>query len=229
MPVASLSDVRPGIRRAVGEIPTTPARGRARQIEGLHSRRVMSRPVQKVRQWVARRLRALAAALWPESPPLRSMTAPAPAPATPKAAPADRIAALCPGVREPLSVEAAVLSRDMTVLKREAADSLAALGAAHALVSSARLAQVQALRPRVIEGEVPGEALMALAAEYQGWQSDQVRIFDALALVMRTRVPRGLVLDQVDPALQEQARSHLEALSVEYQRRLLAEQFPPSV
>jgi hypothetical protein len=110
-------------------------------------------------------------------------------------------------VREPLSVEAAVLSRDMTVLKREAADSLAALGAAHALVASARLAQVQALRPLVVEGKAPGEALMALAAEYQGWQSDQVRIFDALALVMRTRVPDGLVLDHVDPGLQEQARS----------------------
>jgi hypothetical protein len=131
-------------------------------------------------------------------------------------------------VREPLSVEAAVLSRDMTVLKREAADSLAALGAAHALVSSARLAQVQALRSRVIEGQVPEQALVALAAEYQGWQADQVRIFDALSLVMRMRVPRGLVLDQVDPALQEQARNHLEALSLEYQRRLLAEQFPPS-
>jgi hypothetical protein len=116
----------------------------------------------------------------------------------------------------------------MTVLKREAADSLAALGAAHALVASARLAQVQALRPLVVEGKAPGEALMALAAEYQGWQSDQVRIFDALALVMRTRVPEGLVLDHVDPGLHEQARAHLEALSVEYQRRLLSQQFPPS-
>ena len=121
-----------------------------------------------------------------------------------------------------------MLNRDMTVLKREAADSLAALGAAHALVASARLAQVQQLRPRVVEGQVPPEALMALAAEYQGWQSDQVRIFDALALVLRTRVPRGQVLDLVDPGLQDQARSHLEALSLEYQRRLLAQQFPPS-
>jgi hypothetical protein len=183
----------------------------------------MSRPLLRVRQWVARRLRALAARLWPESPalemaPQHAKTAPPPAP----------IDALCPGVREPLSVEAAVLGRDMTVLKREAADSLAALGAAHALVSSARLAQVQELRPRVMAGQVPGEALMALAAEYQGWQGDQVRIFDALALVLRMRVPRGLVFDQLDPVLQEQARTHLEALSLEYQRRLLAEQFHPS-
>ncbi|MDM7953018.1 MAG: hypothetical protein QUV07_07360 [Cyanobium sp. CZS 25K] len=195
----------------------------------------MSRPVQRVRQWVAQRLRSLAAALWPESPPLvgppqTSRTPPAPAtPTSPSAVPIDRTAALCPGVREPLSVEAAVLARDMTVLKREAADSLAALGAAHALVSSARLAQVQELRPRVIDGQVPGETLMALAAEYQGWQGDQVRLFDALALVLRMRVPQGLVLDQLDPGLQEQARSHLEALSLEYQRRLLAEQFRPSV
>lgn len=183
----------------------------------------MSRPFQRVRQWVASRLRALAARLWPEPPPLEP--APQPAKLAPAPAPVD---ALCPGVREPLSVEAAVLGRDMTVLKREAADSLAALGAAHALVSSARLAQVQELRPRVMAGQVPGEALMALAAEYQGWQGDQVRIFDALALVLRMRVPRGLVFDQLDPGLQEQARSHLEALSLEYQRRLLADQFPPS-
>lgn len=189
----------------------------------------MSRHVEHVRQWLANRLRAMAAALWQDPPPAQVLALGSlPEPARPMASPADRIAALCPGVREPLSVEAAVLGRDMTVLKREAADSLAALGAAHALVSSARLAQVQELRPRVIEGKVPGEALMALAAEYQGWQGDQVRIFDALALVMRMRVPRGLVLDQLDSGLQEQARSHLEALSLEYQRRLLAEQFHPS-
>jgi hypothetical protein len=197
----------------------------------------MARQLETVRQWLARRLRAMAAALWrepPAPPPPVAVSSPplAPAPVRPPAPPAppvDRVAALCPGVREPLSVEAAVLSRDMTVLKREAADSLAALGAAHALISSARLAQVQELRPRVIEGQASGESLMALAAEYQGWQGDQVRIFDALALVMRMGVPRGLVLDQLDPGLQEQARSHLEALSVEYQRRLLADQFHPSV
>ena len=201
----------------------------------------MASLLKTVRQWLARRLQAAAAALWQESPPPQPPPlavsspplAPAPvrppAPPAPPAPPVDRVAALCPGVREPLSVEAAVLGMDMTVLKREAADSLAALGAAHALISSARLAQVQELRPRVIEGQASGESLMALAAEYQGWQGDQVRIFDALALVLRMGVPRGLVLDQLDPGLQEQARSHLEALSVEYQRRLLAEQFHPSV
>ncbi len=187
----------------------------------------MPRSVQRIRQWAAGRLRAAAAALW-EEPALPATTSLTTLSTPPRAPSVDPTTTLCPGVREPLSVEAAVLSRDMTVLKREAADSLAALGAAHALVTSSRLAQVQELRPRVIEGQVPGDALMALAAEYQGWQSDQVRIFDALALVMRTRVPKGLVLDQVDPGLQEQARSHLEALSLEYQRRLLAEQFQPT-
>ena len=136
---------------------------------------------------------------------------------------ADR-AALCPGLREPLSVEQAVLARDMTLLKREAADALAALGAAHALVTSARLAQVQHLRPLVEKGEVPAEALKALAADYQGWQNDQVRLFDALALVMRMQVPQGLVLEQVDPALQDQAKQHLSSLAVEYQRRQLLHQ-----
>ncbi len=184
----------------------------------------MAVQVRRVRQWLARRLRAMAAVLWQEPP----APPPALAPALAKAPAADRGAALLPGMREPLSVEAVVLSRDMTVLKREAADSLAALGAAHALVSSARLAQVQELRPRVMAGQASGEALMALAAEYQGWQGDQVRIFDALALVLRMQVPQGLVFDQLDPALQEQARSHLEALSLEYQRRLLAEQFQAS-
>ncbi len=187
----------------------------------------MPRSVQRIRQWAAGRLRAAAAALW-EEPALPAATSVSTLATPPRTMAVDPTTSLCPGVREPLSVEAAVLNRDMTVLKREAADSLAALGAAHALVTSSRLAQVQELRPRVIEGQVPGDALMALAAEYQGWQSDQVRIFDALALVMRTRVPKGLVLDQVDPGLQEQARSHLEALSLEYQRRLLAEQFQPT-
>jgi len=137
---------------------------------------------------------------------------------------ADERAAFCPGQRQPLSVEEAVLARNMSLLKREAADGLAALGAAHALVTSARLAQVQHLRPLVEKGEVPGDALRALAADYQGWQNDQVRLFDALALVMRMEVPQGLVLEQVDPALQEQARQHLSSLSVEYQRRQLQHQ-----
>jgi hypothetical protein len=140
--------------------------------------------------------------------------------------PAPRPAATCPATREPLSVEKAVLSRDLTVLKREAADALAALGAAHALVTSARLAQVQELRGRVESGEIGGDVLMSLAADYQGWQNDQVRLFDALALILRMRVPRGTVLDQVDPGLHDQAKSHLESLSLEYQRRLLMDQFP---
>jgi hypothetical protein len=134
--------------------------------------------------------------------------------------------AQCPALREPLSVEKAVLSRDMTLLKREVADSLAALAAAHAVVTSARLAQMQALRSEVEAGQAQGDALMALAADYQGWQSDQVRLFDALALVLRMKVPLGNVLEQVDPRLHEQARSHLEALSLEYQRGLLMQQFP---
>ncbi|MFZ0408538.1 MAG: hypothetical protein WAM11_10580 [Cyanobium sp.] len=137
---------------------------------------------------------------------------------------ADERAAFCPGQRQPLSVEEAVLARDMSLLRREAADALAALGAAHALVTSARLAQVQHLRPLVEKGEVSGEALKALAADYQGWQNDQVRLFDALGLVMRMQVPPGRVLDQVDPALQDQARQHLASLSVEYQRRQLQHQ-----
>jgi hypothetical protein len=39
------------------------------------------------------------------------------------------------------------------------------------------------------------------------------------------RVPEGSTLEQVDPVLRDQARAHLEALSVEYQRGLLMQQF----
>ena len=156
--------------------------------------------------------------------PTMIMTLPSLVPPTGSLAFAADRAALCPGLREPLSVEQAVLARDMTLLKREAADALAALGAAHALVTSARLAQVQVLRPLVEKGEVSGEALKALAADYQGWQNDQVRLFDALSLVMRMQVPQGQVLEQVDPALREQAKQHLASLSVEYQRRQLQHQ-----
>ena len=130
-----------------------------------------------------------------------------------------------PASREPLTVEAAVLSRSMALLKREAADSLAALGAAHALVTSARLSQVQHLREQVELGAVTGDALAALAADYQGWQNDQVRLFDAMALVIRMSVPNGTTLELVDPQLHEQARAHLASLSAEYQRGLLLEQF----
>ncbi|MCS5700180.1 hypothetical protein NZK32_14150 [Cyanobium sp. FGCU-52] len=134
------------------------------------------------------------------------------------------VLAFCPGLREPLSVEDAVLRRDLSLLKREAADALAALGSAHALVASARLAEVQSLRERLREGEDAGERLMALAGDYQGWQADQVRLFDALALVMRMRVPSGKTFEQVDPGLHAEARRHLESLTVEYQRMLLGEQ-----
>jgi hypothetical protein len=134
------------------------------------------------------------------------------------------VVAFCPGLREPLSVEDAVLRRDLSLLKREAADALAALGSAHALVASARLAEVQSLRERLREGEDAGERLMALAGDYQGWQADQVRLFDALALVMRMRVPAGKTFEQVDPGLHAEARRHLESLTVEYQRMLLGEQ-----
>jgi hypothetical protein len=130
-----------------------------------------------------------------------------------------------PASREPLTVEAAVLSRSMALLKREAADSLAALGAAHALVTSARLSQVQHLREQVERGAAAGDSLAALAADYQGWQNDQVRLFDAMALVLRMGVPMGTTLELIDPQLHEQARAHLASLSAEYQRGLLLEQF----
>lgn len=153
-----------------------------------------------------------------QAPPTESPTAP-------PTEPPPVAAAQCPGLREPLSVESAVLSRDMAVLKREAADALAALGAAHALVASARLAQVQDLRSRFENGEVTQEVMVALASDYQGWQNDQVRLFDALSLVLAMKVPPGRVLDVVDPGLHPQARNHLEALSAEYQRGVLNEQF----
>jgi len=130
-----------------------------------------------------------------------------------------------PASREPLSVEAAVLSRSMALLKREAADSLAALGAAHALVTSARLSQVHHLREQVERGAAAGDSLAALAADYQGWQNDQVRLFDAMALVLRMSVPSGTTIELIDPQLHEQARAHLASLSAEYQRGLLLEQF----
>ena len=130
-----------------------------------------------------------------------------------------------PALREPLTMEQAVLQRDMSLLKREAADALAALGAAHAMVTSSRLAQIQGLRHQVRVGQLPDQALIALVTDYQGWQNDQVRLFDALAMILRMRVPEGSTLEQVDPVLRDQARAHLEALSVEYQRGLLMQQF----
>ena len=130
-----------------------------------------------------------------------------------------------PGVRAPLSIERAVRSRDLTVLKREACDALAALGAAHAVVTSARLAQIQSLRAEVDRGEASEDDLVELAGDYQAWQNDQVRLFDALALVLGMAVPEGGAFEQIDDDLLESAEAHLTALGAEYQRRLLSEQF----
>ena len=130
-----------------------------------------------------------------------------------------------PGVRAPLSIERAVRSRDLTVLKREACDALAALGAAHAVVTSARLAQIQSLRSEVDRGEASEDDLVDLAGDYQAWQNDQVRLFDALALVLGMGVPDGRAFDQIDTGMKQAAQAHLAALAAEYQRRLLSEQF----
>jgi hypothetical protein len=130
-----------------------------------------------------------------------------------------------PGVRAPLSIERAVRSRDLTVLKREACDALAALGAAHAVVTSARLAQIQSLRAEVDRGEASEDDLVDLAGDYQAWQNDQVRLFDALALVLGMAVPDGRAFDQIESGMAEAARAHLSALAAEYQRRLLSDQF----
>ena len=135
-------------------------------------------------------------------------------------------APLTPALRRPIPIEKAVLNHDLRVLRREAADALAALGAAHALVSSARLAQVQELRQRIGEGQVSEDTLLSLAADYQGWVNDQVRLFDALSLVMRMRIPAGRVLEQVDPAMRPQACNHLEMLCLEYERQQLNQRFP---
>lgn len=146
---------------------------------------------------------------------------PAPRPERRRAAPL----AKRPGVRPPLSVERAVLSRDLAVLKREATDALAALGAAHAVVTSARLAQVQNVRSEVQAGRIAEDDLVELAGDYQAWQNDQVRLFDALALVLGMPVPEGRAFDQIDASLTAPARAHLSALAAEYQRRLLSDQF----
>ena len=157
-------------------------------------------------------------------PPLPPPQRPTP-PLNPGASPVDA-APLTPALRRPISIEKAVLNHDLRVLRREAADALAALGAAHALVSSARLAQVQELRQQIGQGGVSEDTLLNLAADYQGWMNDQVRLFDALSMVMRMRIPAGRVLDQVDPAMRPQARSHLEMLCLEYERQQLNQRFP---
>ena len=155
------------------------------------------------------------------SPPPR-LPSPRPSPSLPSPSAATRL----PGVRKPLSVEQAVRGRDLTVLRREAADALAALGAAHALVASARFTQLQELRQEAErKNDVSGEDLATLAADYLGWQSDQVRLFDALSMVLAMRVPPAPALELIDPAVREAAQAHLASLTVEYQRRLLDHQF----
>ncbi|MCP9848953.1 hypothetical protein [Cyanobium sp. Morenito 9A2] len=162
-------------------------------------------------------------------PPVRPLTAPA---ASTEAALSPQAPAPIPqrpGVRLPLSVERAVQSRNLSVLKREASDALAALGSAHALVTSARLAQLQGLHQGLEQGKVSEQDLNAVAIDYQAWQHDQVRLFDALRLVAAMQVPSGRALDQIDPRLHEAAKHHLEALSIEYQRNLLSNQFRNSL
>ncbi|MEX1318015.1 MAG: hypothetical protein AB1Z22_12940 [Synechococcaceae cyanobacterium] len=187
----------------------------------------MPRPLEELRRWLAQRLRRWAIALAPPTTPRIPPGPPQPS-QEPKAATGLAPLAACPATREPLSVEQAVLERSLSVLRREAADALAALGSAHALVSSARFSQLQEVRQRVAAGQLPQEALQTMAADYQGWQSDQVRLFDALALVLRMRIPGGMALEHVGEDLEEQARHHLTSLAVEYQRGLLAQQFRPS-
>ena len=93
------------------------------------------------------------------------------------------------------------------------------------MVTSARLAQLQSLRSSVENGEATDDDLADLGSDYQAWQNDQVRLFDALALVLGMAVPDGRAFDQIDAGLESAARVHLSALAAEYQRRLLSEQF----
>lgn len=197
-----------------------------------------------VRRWrvrLGRRLLRWGEALAPSPPPPPPPTLATPQPTAPVAravpdlnrprAPRNPLLAPSaptrqqPGVREPLSVEQAVRGRDLTVLRREAADALAALGAAHALVASARFTQLQDLRQQVERSQATEEDLATMAADYLGWQGDQVRLFDALSMVLAMRVPLARALDLIDPSVRGAAKSHLGSLTVEYQRRLLDHQF----
>ena len=74
-------------------------------------------------------------------------------------------------------------------------------------------------------GELEEQDLADLAGDYQAWQNDQVRLFDALALVLGMAVPEGRAFDQIDEEMTEAAEAHLNALAAEYQRRLLSDQF----
>ena len=207
-------------------------------------------PLQRWRQELAQQLERWALALRAapaaassadpdrsgRSVPQASLAEPAPAPTSQPADAADAAAGTaptsdvtdpedqCPASRPPLSLEQAVRQRSLGLLQREAADALAALAGAHALVSSARFSQLQELRQQVAAGAMPQDMLNTLAADYQGWHSDQVRLFDALALVLRMRIPRGKALDQVGETLQQQCLEHLASLSADYQRGLLERQ-----
>jgi hypothetical protein len=92
-------------------------------------------------------------------------------------------------------------------------------------VASARFTELQERRQGADLGEAEEEALATMAADYLGWQSDQVRVFDALGMVLGMRVPSGSTLSLIDPLLRPAAEQHLASLAVEYQRRLLDQQF----
>ncbi len=179
--------------------------------------------LRRLRQGLAARLNRWGKALDPDAgaaPPPVAVRSPRSQLASPTAARGQ-----LPGVRLPLSVEQAVRQRNLPVLRREAADALAALAAAHALVASARFTQLQERRQEGEESGSNGDELATLAADYLGWQSDQVRLFDALGMVLGMRVPSGSTLELIDPALHPAAEQHLASLAVEYQRRLLDQQF----
>ena len=182
----------------------------------------MQQSLRRLRQALAEQLRAWAVTL---TPPPSVAPAPMPVKSGSVSEPISGALIHCPATRAPLSVEEAVLERSMALLRRETADSLAALAAAHALVSSARFSQLQDVRQQVARGQLGEEVLATVAADYQGWQGDQVRLFDALQLILGMRIPKGKALDQVGQPLEEQARKHLTNLSTEYQRGLLSQQF----
>jgi hypothetical protein len=185
--------------------------------------RIAAAHLRRLRQGLAARLNRWGKALDPETgaaPPPVEVRPPRSQLASPAAARGQR-----PGVRLPLAMDQAVRRRNLPVLRREAADGLAALAAAHALVASARFTQLQERRQEGGEGASDDDELATLAADYLGWQSDQVRLFDALGMVLGMRVPSGSTLELIDPALHPAAEQHLASLAVEYQRRLLDQQF----
>lgn len=186
--------------------------------------RITAPPLRRLRQGLAARLNRWGRALDPDTGAAPPPVAALPPPRRQLASPAAARAQL-PGVRLPLSMEQAVRRRNLPVLRREAADALAALAAAHALVASARFTQLQDGRQEAGESTADGDELATLAADYLGWQSDQVRLFDALGMVLGMRVPSGSTLELIDPALHPAAEQHLASLAVEYQRRLLDQQF----